>query len=421
MTVRRISPPPGPVRSVAYPPGSKSHTIRALFMAACADGESEILGALDSDDTARARECLRQLGIEIKDETEAWRISGTGGYFERPANPLEAGESGLTARFLMAIVGLVDGEVTIQGHGRLPERPMSALIEALGRLGIGVTASHPWHVEGIGSIAGGSVDVDGSSSSQVISALLLVAPLADGTLRIVPTGEVSSSAYVDMTLEMMEAFGVHTTSGDSGWEVPVAQYQPTRLTIPIDASAMVYPAAAAAISGGFVEIYGDPGSHPDIRFFDAITEMGCVVNRSDSVTTVVGPEILTGLDTDMSQSPDAAVALAVLCALAAGPSRLSGLATLRLKESDRLSALQEELSKIGATVEISRDSLLIEPAQSINAARLDSHQDHRLAMSLALLGLVVDGIEIGGSDSVAKTWPEFWQWFASLGSEVARI
>lgn len=389
-------------------------------MAASATGITELVGGLDSDDTARARECLRSLGIVISENSDSWQISGNGGTWEPPATPLEVGESGLTARFLMALAGLVDGKVTIEGQGRIPERPMGALIEALGKLGVSVSSAHPWLIEGTGSIKGGRLEVDGSSTSQVVSALLLVAPMADENLKLIPTGRLVSSAYVDMTLELMGEFGVFPTPFETGWAVPRSPYRPTRLNIPIDASAMVYPAAAAAISGGFVEIYGDPGNHPDLAFLDAIAAMGCEVRRSGQMTTVAGPESLTGLDIDMSEAPDAAVALAVLGAVASGSSRIRGLGSLRLKESDRLAALQTELSKVGANIEVSGDSLDIEPTSAPKTARLNSHDDHRMAMSLALIGLVADGTEIEGSDSVAKTWPGFWDWFATLSPEIAK-
>lgn len=388
-------------------------------MAACADGDSEIVGGLDSEDTIRARECLRTLGIEISDRDDPWRVSGNGGRWERPADPLDAGESGLTARFLIAVGALVDGPITIEGRGRLPKRPMMALIEAMSQLGVRVTSHHPWRVEGTGSIGGGRVDVDGSESSQVISALLLIGPFADAGLAIAPVGDVVSSPYINITVALMREFQVAAKGEESGWQVGPSEYRPARIAVPVDASALVYPAAAAAISGGVIEIHGDPGRHPDMAFLDVLSTMGCAVQRGDSLTTVTGPPKLAGLNIDMSDAPDAAVALAVLCAVADGDSRIGGLGSLRLKESDRLAALQSELAKVGAVVEIVGDSLMIVPATSPTAGRLDSHGDHRLAMSLALLGLVTEGISVSASDSVAKTWPGFWDWFATLGCEVS--
>jgi 3-phosphoshikimate 1-carboxyvinyltransferase len=415
MNLRLLTPPSAPIRAAVTPPGSKSHTIRALFMAACAAGRSEIVGPLDSEDTAHARACLERLGVQIDDRGEHWDVSGVGGTFGAPDGPLDAGESGLTARFSIATAGLVNGRVIVEGRGRLPQRPMSELIAALRKLGYAVSDDHPWEVEGAGRVVGGEVEVDASTSSQTISALLLVAPMMERGLWVRPIGEVASPRYIDLTSGLMRVFGADPHKRTTGWQVGGGGYVPATVKVPIDASAMVYPAAAAAISGGEVEIHGDPGDHPDLRFLDAIEMMGCKVDRSRHVTVVHGPDRLTGLDVNMGDAPDSAVALAVLCAVARGRSRIDGLGSLRVKESDRLAALEAELTKVGATVAISGDSLIVDPVREPRAAILSSHGDHRMAMSLSLLGLIGKGISIDGAGAVAKTWPGFWDWYSSLG------
>jgi 3-phosphoshikimate 1-carboxyvinyltransferase len=419
MTTHTVSPAPGRFENVARIPGSKSHTIRALFLGALARGETTISNGLAADDTRRARECLRGLGVAIDDEGPIWAIAGSAGELRQSDKPLDAGESGLTARLLMAASSLVDGVTTIVGRGRLPARPMGPTLDALEALGNTALRKYPWEIEGHGLVPGGRITVDGSLSSQSISALLLIAPLADGPVSIEATGDIVSRGYIDMTLAMMRAFGASPTTTDEGWEVPATGYRGADIVIPNDASAMVYPAAAAARTGGITKVTGELDNHPDVRFLDALEEMGCRVNRSSHSVEVEGPARPAGIDIDMGQAPDSAVALAVVAAVADSPSRIRGLSSLRHKESDRLDALRTELTKIGARVEIVGDTLSILPVDSVPTATVDSHGDHRLAMSLALLGLVGSGVSVRNSEAVSKTWPDFWEWLATTGALVS--
>ncbi len=419
MTTRVVSPPAGRIEAVASPPGSKSHSIRALFLAGLARGDSTIVNGLDSEDTTRARNCLRDLGVPIKEDANEWTVTGTGGALVSPGHPLDVGESGLTARFLMGASCLVDGVTTITGRGRLPERPMGSILDAVASLGIQVRHQYPWEIHGKGSIPGGRMEVDGSTSSQSVSALLSVAPLARERVLLEIVGGSISTGYIQMTVEMMRSFGVEAHSTDDGWMVPATGYQGTKFVVPSDGSSMVYPAAAAAISAGSVTILGDPGNHPDLAFFDILQEMGCQIRRRPGAVKVVGPDRLDGIVCDMSMAPDSAVALAVLAAVARGPSRIGGLGSLRHKESDRLEALRTELELVGASVEILGDALSITPAVPVHGNVLNSHNDHRLAMSLAMLGLIAEGISVRNSDAVSKTWPDFWEWLTTTGAGVS--
>ncbi|HEY5890606.1 MAG TPA: 3-phosphoshikimate 1-carboxyvinyltransferase [Acidimicrobiia bacterium] len=421
MTTRVISPPAGRVEAVASPPGSKSHSIRALFLAGLARGDSTIVNGLESDDTIRARDCLRDLGVPINEEGNKWAVTGTGGDLVSPSHPLDAGESGLTARFLMGASCLVDGVTTITGRGRLPERPMGSILDAIASLGIQVHHQYPWEIHGRGSIPGGHMEVDGSTSSQSISALLSVAPLARERVLLEVVGGSISAGYIQMTLEMMRSFGVEAHSTDDGWMVPATGYQGAKLVVPSDGSSMVYPAAAAAISAGSVTILGDPGNHPDLAFLDILEEMGCQIRHRPGAVEVVGPDRLKGVVCDMSSAPDSAVALAVLASVAEAPSRIEGLGSLRHKESDRIEALRTELEVVGAGVETLGDVLSITPAVPVSGGVLDSHNDHRLAMSLAMLGLITEGISIRNSDAVSKTWPDFWDWLTTTGARVSIV
>lgn len=421
MTTRLIQPPEGPFETVVEPPGSKSHTIRALFLAALARGESRVAGGLDSDDTRRARECLIGLGVSVTGAEGVWIVDGRNGVLEPSPLPLDVGESGLTARFLLAIAGLVPGRTVVTGRGRLPERPMDSVLDALETQGAVVGRSYPWEVTGNGTIPGGRLVVDGTMSSQSVSALLLVAPMAKDPVLLQRSGHATSSGYIDMTLEMMGHFGSRSTELENGWEIAPTRYTATDLTVPIDASAMVYPAAAAAITGGSATIVGDPGHHPDVGFLSILERMGC--DRTDRPPGVLinGPDRLSGGDFDMESAPDAAVALAVLCSVARGRSRISGLASLRHKESDRLAALQSELSLTGAEVTVEGSTMIIDPSDTAGDVILSSHGDHRLAMSLALLGLVRPGVAVSDSEAVSKTWPGFWEWLETTGAGVSVI
>lgn len=410
-----------PVRDRLRPPGSKSHSIRALFIAALANGTSAIVNPLQADDTERAVAVLRQLGVEIEESDGRLTVSGTGGRLTVPGSPLDVGESGLTARFAIATSQLVPGPVTIRGRGRIPERPMSGLVDVLISRGMTVTSRHPWTIDGGGQVSGGEVVVEASESSQMVSALLVPAPLADTPTVLRAAGLRSSGAYIEITTELMEVFDARLdASTPDHIEVSPGGYKACDYQVPIDASALVYPAAAAAITGGEVTIEGDPGEHPDVRFLTVLEQMGCAITLADSTITVVGPVELDGVSVDMSQAPDAAVALAVVAALANGPSEIRGLESLRHKESDRIAALVSELTKIGARVEVAGDTMSITPGRFPGSAEVDSHGDHRIAMSLALVGLVHDRLVVTGAEAVSKTWPGYWDWFAGLGPRLAK-
>lgn len=415
-----ITPPPEPPDGSATPPGSKSHTIRALFAAAAADGISTLVAPLDSEDTRHARACLRQLGVVIEEDDKAWKVTGTGGRFESPRNPLDAGESGLTARFLMGMAPFVPGEFEIRGRGRLPDRPMGAILANLERRGAIVGKGHPWTIDATNADRSGAFSIDGSVSTQMVSALLMAAPLPGGRTKIAVENPAVSAEYVEVTLDVVRAFGAMVEEVDSGFEVEPGGYKATIYKVPVDASSAVYPACAAAMTGGRIEVLGDPGMHPDRVIFDILAQMGCDVEVTAKGRVVSGPDRLDAVALDMSGAPDAAVAVAVACAVASGPSRIEGLASLRHKESDRLAALETELVKLGAVVETDRDSIRIVPVVPAGA-RFATHNDHRIAMSLALLGLVTWGVVIEDPHVVDKTWPGFWKWLESTGAGITSI
>jgi len=376
---------------------------------------STLVGALDSEDTRRARDCLAAIGVGFEIETDHWLVAGVDGNFEAPVGPLDVGESGLTARFLLALSPWLPGQLELLGKGRLPERPMDSLFDNLEQRGATVARSYPWRVDATDAARSGRFSVDASTTSQVVSALLLAAPLASDQTTLMVDSLHSSARYVSLTTDVMRRFGAEVVATGDGYQVGGGGYQATRFLVPVDASSAVYPACAAALTGGTIEILGDLGQHPDRKIFEVLEEMGCTVTSSDGGTTVTGPASLSPVSVDMSAAPDAAVALAVICARAGGRSRISGLRSLRLKESDRLAALHSELTRFGSQVVIEGDSLEIAPGSELDV-EFDSHNDHRIAMSLALLGLVAPGISVDDPDVVNKTWPTYWEWLGSTGA-----
>jgi 3-phosphoshikimate 1-carboxyvinyltransferase len=421
---RTVDPATGPIDASVRPPGSKSQTIRALVISALADGVSLLRGPLDAEDTRAAREALRLLGVEIVDSGDPWRVSGSGGDLGASTIPVDVGASGLTARSVIAIASLVEGRTTVVGRDRLPERPMGGLVEALNTLGVEATSvdGHlPVTVDGRGTLPGGSVTVVSHQTTQFATALLLVAPLAQDELVVIADGLVGSHRYLEITVGMMGAFDAVVESVGPRYRVEPGGYRAANVAIEPDASAAVYPMVAAAITGGrmTIEGLGSESLQPDLEIARVLEKMGCVVRQTGSETTVEGtPDGLRPVDVDLSGSPDGSLAVAVAALFADGPTRLRGLGSLRHKESDRLAALATEMTRLGADVTVDGDELHITPGM-LHPARVQSHGDHRVAMSFAVAGLRVRGIEIADPGVVAKTWPSFWEMLAGIAQPIA--
>ncbi|MGH3668310.1 MAG: 3-phosphoshikimate 1-carboxyvinyltransferase, partial [Acidimicrobiia bacterium] len=409
---RTVEPAIGPIDASVRPPGSKSHTIRALVVSALAEGDSLLRAPLDADDTRAARRALGLFGVDIAAYSDPWRVIGSGGSLEAAAVPVDVGASGLTARSVIALASLIHGTTTVVGRDRLPQRPMGGLVDALKALGVATTSvgGHlPVTVDG-GALPGGLVTVASHQTSQFASAVLLVAPLALDGMIVVPEGLVGSRRYLEVTIAMMKEFGAIVEQVESGYRVEPGGYRGSDITIEPDASAAVYPMVAAAITGGRVTIegLGAESLQPDLAVAGVLEQMGCVVRQTGSETTVeAATDGLRPIDIDLSGSPDGSLAVAVAALFADGPSRLRGLGSLRHKESDRLAALTAEITRLGAGATVEGDDLTIVPGV-LHPARVQSYGDHRVAMSFGLVGLCVPGIEIADPDVVAKTWPSFW-------------
>ena len=414
-----ITPLRRPVEAVVRPPGSKSLTNRALVTAALArGGVSRLIGPLEADDTQAMRVGLRLFGVSIDDADDPWLVLGRGGELEAPTDPIDAIESGTTARFLAALASLVTGTVEIIGQGRLPQRPFRELASALSSLGIEVQTHNgglPMSIAGRGELPGGSVAVDPSRSSQFVTALLLVAPMASRPLQIEMTGPPVSAPYLQSTVEVMTAFGAAVTQHGLVFRVANTGYRSSHFEIEADASAAAYPLVAAAITGGRVAIQGIPREsvQPDLALVEVLAGMGCEVRQGEFRLELAGPARLEPVDVEMEGAPDATLALAVACLFATGPSRIRRVGNLRLKESDRLLALAEELTRVGGEARVEGDDLIVYPGK-LREAKVDSHGDHRIAMALALVGLRQSGIEIAEPEVVRKTWPRYFEMLGSL-------
>ena len=400
------------------PPGSKSITNRALIAAALAAGESRLANPLRSDDTAAMIGCLRNLGVHVSETGDGLVVRSDG--VLRGGGRLDARASGTTARFITAAAALAGGPSVIDGTARMRERPIGPLVAALRGLGVEIDAdrdgSYPPVRTSGGGIRGGRMTIDGTVSSQFISAVLLSSPRAARTVTIRLSEGTVSRPYLTTTLEVMASFGA-----DARWidpdtiTVAPTGYRPTSFEVEADASAAVYPWAAAAVTGATITV---ASIHPrstqaDMAALGVLEGMGSVVTTPGRGIAVTGPPRLEGVDADLNHCPDAALGLAVVATFARSSTRFTNIANLRVKETDRLAALEAELTRLGARVETGADWIEIHPGPP-RPARIRTYDDHRMAMSFAIAGLVRPGIVIEDPDCVAKTWPGFFEMLECL-------
>lgn len=409
-----------PIDAVVRPPGSKSETIRALAAAALAHGRSHLYEPLNADDPTAMSGALRRLGVEVvTDDGGPWAVEGRGGRLTAPEGPLDANESGLSARILLAMAGSVAGTSRITGRGRLPQRPMGGISAVLRAQGVEVSGDRiPIDVIARGRLRGGRIGVDCSDSSQFATAVMLAAPVMGEPVTIEITGLSGSAGYLEMTESMMRRFGAEVVKTVTGYEVANNGYAAADVVIEPDASAAVYSMGIAAVTGGRVEIegLGEGTPQPDVRVAAVLEAMGCEVAWRESALTIDARDRhLEGVDVDMSEAPDGALALAVVCLFADGVSRISGLGSLRHKESDRLVALSTEIERIGGGADIEGDSLVITPGD-LSPAGMDSHGDHRIAMAMAIAGVRLPGSLMRNPAAVNKTWPGFWRSIEQLAT-----
>ncbi|NPU86243.1 MAG: 3-phosphoshikimate 1-carboxyvinyltransferase [Syntrophaceae bacterium] len=421
--MKRIEPT-GPLRAVVAAPGSKSYTQRALIMAALAGGRSVLRNALDAEDSVRLVQALRSLGTGIRWEGEDLVVTGTGGMLTPPGSALFLGNNGTAMRLLTSVVALGNGTFTLTGDRRLCERPVGPLREALVALGVDIATDGdrgcpPVTVRGRG-LPGGRVVLKDLDSSQYVSSLLISAPYASADVTVVLEGHVPSLPYVDVTVEAMRQFGVEVRRDDGRtFVVPHGQHYAGRTyQVEGDVSSASYFFLAAAVTRGAVRV-GRINPHTrqgDIGLLDILEELGCTVRRGENEVEVAGGDLAVGDRVfDLTDMPDMVPTLAVLAALRPGRTAITGVAHLRVKESNRLAALAAELRKTGISAEERPDGLVIEGGRP-RGAEIETYNDHRIAMSFAVLGLAVPGMAIRNERCVAKSFPRFWELMEGLNA-----
>jgi 3-phosphoshikimate 1-carboxyvinyltransferase len=433
-TTLEIVPLRQPPDATIRVPGSKSMTNRALVLAALSSARANctVRGALHSEDTELMIDGLRRLGfavradwrqqppiVEVMCQAED-RAGGEHNLIPCSRAELFLGNSGTCMRFLTALVSLGHGRYRLDGVPRMRQRPIEDLLAGLRQLGAKACSEDangcpPVLVEAAG-LDGGTVRIRGGTSSQFLSALLMVAPLARRDVTIVVEGQLVSAPYVDMTLHMIRQAGIATDVSGAGQFIIRGgqEYRASQFQIEPDASAASYFFAAAAITGGTVRIPGlsSQSLQGDVRFVDILGEMGCKVTTSEGSLVVRGGA-LRGVEVDMAAISDCVMTLAAVACFAKGPTRIRNIAHIRHKESDRLQALTCELRRLRVAVEESADGILITPGD-LCGAEIETYNDHRMAMAMSLVGLKVGGIIIRNSHCVAKTYPNFFADFNLL-------
>jgi len=416
-----IIPLKNPLNFKISVPGSKSITNRIFLIAALADGKSTIKNALISDDTKYMIKALQKLGIKIEKKNNNYIIYGQNGIFKNGDFELYLGNAGTATRFLTSAMVIRQGKTIITGNKRMTERPIQDLINGLKQLKIKInsilkTGCPPLKIEGQGSFPAGIVNMSGKKSSQYFSSILLTSPLAKAPITINVTSDLVSKPYLDITIQNMAHFGVTVINDNyQKFKIIPQKYHAQDYNIEGDASAASYFFALAAVTGSTIQILNIPYTsiQGDIKFVNIMKKMGCKIEiNQNKLITITGPKILKNLDEiNLESMPDAAMTVAICAALALGKSKITGLSTLKIKETDRLIALETELKKIGVPCQAGPDYLEIEGGHNLHGAEIETYNDHRMAMCFAVLGSVIAGIKILNPDCVNKTYPEFWKEF----------
>jgi 3-phosphoshikimate 1-carboxyvinyltransferase len=421
-----IKPIPHPLNATVRVPGSKSLTNRALLIASLANGTTRLTNALFSDDSRYFAKALQTLGFDVQldEANHAMTVTGLGGKI--PANKVELfiGNAGTAARFLSAFLTLGNGEYILDGESRMRERPVGDLVDSLTQLGANISPLALGERDGVREICppvkitaaglpGGRTTVAGDISSQFLSALLMIAPYAQSPIEITVSTELNSKPYVDMTIAIMKDFGVEIERDNYKlFSVHPNSYSPLpNYSIESDASAASYFFAAPAICGGTVRVenISRNSKQGDVAFLDVLKQMGCQVTEGDNFIEVAGAESLNGIDVDMRDIPDTAQTLAAVAPFASSPTRIRGIASARVKETDRVHATCTELARLGVSVEEHEDGMTIYPVEKTRPASIQTYNDHRMAMAFSLIGLRFDGVAIENPSCVSKTFPNYFE------------
>ncbi|MDO8431844.1 MAG: 3-phosphoshikimate 1-carboxyvinyltransferase [Candidatus Binatus sp.] len=418
-----ITPLSRPLDATVSVPGSKSITNRAMLLAAMAQGRSVIDAALMSDDTRYMTGALRALGFIVESDEAACRITvgGRGGIIPHHGAEIFVGGAGTVMRFLAAMLTLGQGRFRIDGNQRMRQRPIGPLLDAMQRLGASIYSERDNNCPPVivdmsrGRFEGGETSIDARVSSQFVSAMLMPAPIWKSGLRLRVIGE-TARPFIDMTLRLMEAWGVHGSRDGDLIVVPGGQwYRAQRFAVEPDASSASYFAAAAALIGGTVRIKGltSHSVQGDLEFLGVLQRMGARVAWHPDFVEVIGTGQFAGVDVAMNSMPDMVPTLAAIAPFASSPTIIRNVAFIRHHESDRIRVLATELRRLGASVIDKEDGLEIQPS-TMHPATIETYDDHRIAMSFAIAGLKLRGVTINDPGCVAKTFPDFFERLAML-------
>ncbi len=412
--------------NVTAPP-SKSISHRAIIVAALSHGRSKLLNVLIADDTEKTINALREFGVKITRKDTTLTIHGSKGKLQRPYNAIEVGNSGSSIRLLTAVSGLVDGLTILSGEKRLCERPMADLFDPLKKMGITARSIKrngcpPLEVIG-GRIKGGKITVNGNISSQFVSALLLIAPFA-GDKTTILAENVRSKPYIELTLKVMNDFGVAVANSDDRFTIPpMQQYKARTYRIEGDYSSGSYFFAGAAVTGSSVTVknLNTDSKQGDKFFLTLLQKMGCHVESNEDGITLTGSEKLKAITVDLKDYPDIVQSLAVVAAFANGTTKITNILNLRHKETDRIEATANELKKMGVQVKHDDNSLEV-TGGSPKGAVINTYNDHRMAMSFAVAGLNAFGTTvINDAEVTNKSYPNFFENLQSIGAQVKEV
>jgi 3-phosphoshikimate 1-carboxyvinyltransferase len=409
-------------------PGSKSISNRILLLSALAEGRTRINHLLDSDDTQVMLAALTKLGVSVTqiDNSRDYDVVGVGGQFPNAAADLFLGNAGTAFRSLTAALALSHGDYALSGVARMHERPIGDLVDGLRQLGaqieyLGVAGFPPLKIAPLQPTDHAVATVKGNVSSQFLTGLLLAAPMTGRAVTIKVEGELISKPYVEITLNLMQRFGVNVVR--DGWQsFSIAAGQryvsPSAITVEGDASSASYFLAAGVLGLGPVRVegVGRTSIQGDVRFAEALAQMGANIVYEDNAITASAGQSLRAVDMDFNHIPDAAMTIAVVALFAEGTTTLRNIASWRVKETDRIHAMATELRKVGATVEEGADYISITPPVQLQAATIDTYDDHRMAMCFSLVALGGVAVRINDPRCVNKTFPEYFSAFAGLTS-----
>jgi len=421
-----VAPHRAPIVADLALPGSKSYSNRALILAGMANGRSTLRGLLRSDDSYWCADALTRLGAGVAVDGETAVIDGLGRRRPVAEARLYIGSAGTSARFLPGLLAAGEGgRVILDASRQMRGRPMAALLAALRSLGADIacpeTPDAPPLEIAAGSLEGGAVTMSGALSSQFISGVLMAGPLAPRGVHVTIPDHVVQKDYVAMTLDMMATFGAQVTANEALTDMQVAPgaYAPADVTLEADASTATYFFALAAVTGGRVTVtnVGTATRQPDLRFIDVLERMGCAVDRAPDRVTVAGPEggrLTGGIEVDMRPLSDATLTLAAIAPFADGPVAIHNVAHIRKHESDRIAVICHALADLGLRVEERADGLTVYPGRPTHGV-METHDDHRVAMALSVLGVAAEGLRLRDPGCVSKTCPPFFDLLAGLG------